>query len=119
MSDKPIHVQVAKALGIDAFGASPRRPVFVTGRWIKSGWWRLCEPASDRVAASEIPHYDTDWSATGPLVEKYGLGVSPSVAGWSAWPRGSGLNSSDGQDAKTPLLAVCNLIIALGKAGKL
>lgn len=73
-----------------------------------------------------IPAYDTDWSATGPLIEKYQLdlwfrpgGIFRDPDEWAATndtrvgPDGGSLTGP------TPLMAVCNLILALGEAGKL
>lgn len=120
--EKPLHVLVAEALGwsgpvryptietpgaytgIDADGIQ-RYDAFHPG--IKSG-------------ARQIPRYDTDWSATGPLIEKFGIGVDLRGAGWAAskfpddfsWP---GLV----EVSAAPLVAVCNLILTLKNAGKL
>lgn len=78
----------------------------------------------------EAPRYDTDWSATGPLIEKYGLTLAKreDAEEWLAAPRQSYLDEHDGYLAyvtrpfalgPTPLLAVCNLIFLLKEAGKL
>lgn len=99
MTDKPLHVRVFEALG----GRSDWSPEV----------WPL------------LPRYDTDWSATGPLIEKYEIAIARRQAGaawWAArWAR------TDIRDAippnhyagSTPLLAVCHMILALHEAGKL
>ena len=124
---KPLHVQVAEALGC--------KPAIY---WENSPWECRCEdsPHAAHTIHSECCHshsgmacndgdlaaYDTDWAATGPLIEKYGLRVYPHQGmdahgdgGWNA-SRGSW---ADFHVGATPLVAVCNLILALAKAGKL
>lgn len=82
-----------------------------------------------------LADYDTDWSATGPLIEKYHIGISygsapsweagerhPIAPGWWCyWP--SPLDGPDDPVATghyaTPLIAVCELILKLKEAGKL
>ena len=106
--DKPIHVQVAEALGWA--GLEPTRG--------GAHWWGVSPgyPADTH----RVPDYTTDWSATGQLVEKYGIGLAPTHREWyAAWPNGTGINGSETVEAPTPLLAICALIIELGKAGKL
>ena len=110
MSEKPLHVRVAEALGwgLTANGAS----------------WISPEPSQSRYDAARCddsipPHYDTDWAATGPLIEKYKLNIVYNSASES-W---EGIDRSEGYDqcfhGRTALEAVCYLILALGKAGKL
>lgn len=73
-----------------------------------------------------IPNYDTDWSATGPLIERLGITVvlnrdrdrhGPDYS-WVA-SAGTLPFSEPGACGATPLLAVCHLILALHEAGKL
>ena len=115
--DKPLHVQVAEALGwrglrvcggddrgcADWVGAEPGQPLDFSG--------------DDGDASGHVPRYDTDWSATGPLIEKYG------VASWidpqGIWHAISLPSSGEHRDGDTPLEAVCSLLLALHKAGKL
>jgi hypothetical protein len=73
VTDKPLHVQVAEALGWTDCHQKPH----------DEEWWGYVNYSQ---GYRSIPRYDLDWSATGPLI--------------------------------TPL-AVCNLILALAKAGKL
>jgi hypothetical protein len=112
--EKPLHVQVAEALGWQHDGA-------------------LMSMTGTRPGGSypqRIPRYDTDWAATGPLIERYDLALEPtSIAIRSAlpdsepWTATAGLrNTRNGQEwarGATPLLAACNLILSLAAAGKL
>lgn len=105
MSEKPLHVKVAEALGTNVED--------------KSLWgWNY----------EAIPRYDTDWSATGPLIERQRVAVVPwKPVLWRAFrapfigPQDEVYVHEDHEEAsgETPLLAVCNLILALNKAGKL
>ena len=121
---KPLHVRVAETLGC--------QPFLHDDRW-------YCEPAGckggDAVRYPDGSHhageygalleYDTDWSATGPLIERLGITVGR--------PDHPALRAADGEwfalhpdhedgpqeYGPTPLIAVCNLILALKEAGKL
>jgi hypothetical protein len=86
---------------------------------------------SDGYVASAVARYDTDWAATGPLIEKYRLFVGR-YADWSHDGRWYAMQtvagypeSMPGKDERlertgtTPLEAVCHLILALKAAGKL
>jgi hypothetical protein len=108
MTDKPLHVQVAEVLGCNVI---PRNQ-------------DCCS------CHGTIPHYDTDWSATGPLIDQLHLTVRPTYGRWAAIqihhpfgtcgvpePEKSPFRSQE--EGETPLRAVCNLILALHKAGKL
>jgi len=92
MTEKPLHVQVAEALGWTGCNQSG------------FDWWGDSQdtPSSPRGYA-KIPSYDTDWSATGPLIEKYGIAfVQNFDESWRAangWVNGVGVYPS-------PLLAV-------------
>ena len=118
--DKPLHVQVAEALGCKPGRRSSRPEI---------GWHCTCP--DDRHATEgvdgapheghEIEHYDTDWFATGPLIERYGIGLSVLPVNPRAWwPGFDSVNqSSHDSFGQTPLTAVCNLILELHKSGKL
>lgn len=148
MSEKPLHVQVAEALGMICHNAGPAHPAAGGG-----DWW-IAEPMRT-IAAGEtwsptIPRYDTDWSATGPLIERYhirlcnGLRFGDAAMYGEGEPKGPKVwwaeTSFDGWgdpypwtildererdatiealQADSPLRAVCNLILALHAAGKL
>jgi hypothetical protein len=130
LSEKPLHVRVAEALGwtgikpwpeamsADALGGHPPGE--------PRGW-------------NHVPRYDTDWSAAGPLIERFSLSVHPdlSLTGeprnqWSATrlvAAGEVHESEDffhvmsasviAGDGVTPLEAVCRAVLALHAAGKL
>jgi hypothetical protein len=116
LTEKPLHVQVAEALG-----CNPQRYDPVGGPK-GTGWACGCKGNNWSAHGDRITlfRYDTDWAATGPLIEKFGVWVRSLdgvVAKWDAFrnddlpsPRGTG---------PTPLIAVCNLILELAKAGKL
>lgn len=134
MTDKPLHVHVAEALGWTWKKSSSNSVRF------------LCPPAyledfdldptdyfdaddSVRVASDAfryVPRYDTDWAATGPLIEKYGIELEWEKRNnermWSAaygWQVGRLRPVLLDGYASTPLLAVCHLLLQLHKAGKL
>jgi hypothetical protein len=103
-TDKPLHVRVAEVLG------SMVR--------LQEGWWERLDGA---IWTAAIPRYDTDWSATGPLIERYRLDVSPAKDGWLAtsdlpYAATGGWGQAAGP---SPQVAVCNLLLALKAAGKL
>jgi hypothetical protein len=101
---RPLHVRVAEALGM--------KPADMN-----------LFPAGYVDSYADIPRYDTDWSATGPLIEKYGICLDKGPD-WAAFPREPFIFSDDVErpcvvHAATPLIAVCFLILALKEAGKL
>jgi len=115
-----LHVQVAIVLGwTDAEVGSHPWPAF----GIPPG-------KTDYFNIAPIPRYDTDWSATGPLIERYGIELSVAFPGdfgqdGFAWSAQTGADSRSPSPitvphvGQTPLLAVCYLLLALHKAGKL
>ena len=126
MTEKPLHVRVAEALGW--------HDLECRGEIKHAGQWTGFPPgvaADDRPFHERwlIPTFDTEWSATGPLIDKYGIGFMPARdQGECVAFRGREifLNDVAGEiaieewaSAETPLLAVCNLILALKDAGKL
>lgn len=132
--DKPLHVQVAEALGCapkllygewqcgcpEVRGAHYRRPHAAHAfheECCHSHSGLGCDPDS-------LARYDTDWSVTGPLIKRFRLCL---IAEWridtgSIWVARSfhGGDFSHSECAgSTPPLAICGLILALSKAGKL
>jgi hypothetical protein len=127
VSDKPLHVAVAEALGCEP-------------EWDEeSGYW-LCscadeahvDPEEHRQEPPIVWNYDTDWSATGPLVELFKIEIfyrepSPHLDAifgdkqetWGATHDFSPEPQLGACYESTPLIAVCNLILALHAAGKL
>ena len=76
-----------------------------------------------------IVRYDKDWLMTGPLIEKYKIHLGESreyesnAISREYWLAGT-WESDETEDyllgkGGTPLIAVCELILALKKAGKL
>lgn len=141
MSEKPLHVRVAEALGCVPVGP----PKYRWDSWCcvckvrKDEHWgphtahvihsECCHSHSGLNCDNDLARYDTDWSATGPLIERYGIGLiksyepSKSSLRWHACTE-TGESCSYGSCGpaalgETPLLAVCNLILALKAAGKL
>jgi hypothetical protein len=107
--DKPLHVRVAEVLGW--------RNIFLAGNFMvpDSDLYMGHKPGEMLVGKeglSGVPRYDLLWSATGPLIERFGIGV------WKDWPTSIDpwTAHADKGDAKeygaTALLAVCNLIVA-------
>jgi hypothetical protein len=150
--DKPLHVRVAEALHPElATWQVTAKPDDITGgmvfledrEWSEPGEW--LHVTHDTVR--RVPHYDTDWSATGPLIERLHVTLeSPSSptaqtlyagdpcwrASWNTgcpYPHyGAPAEQDDAKDEcichdgvadQTPLLAVCALILALAEAGRL
>jgi len=114
--EKPLHVQVAEVLGWkncrvcdcqschgnDWVGEDPKSPVRAIGNQ------RLVE---------DIPLYDRDWAATGPLIEKYNItSVCLSKYLWDTVSdfRPSWIARADSLSGhgSSPLIAICNLIVA-------
>lgn len=109
----PLHVRVAEALG-----------VVICDRWMQidfDPWngatYRQNCQHPNCVPSQRPPRYDTDWAATGPLIERFADSLRATAYGWIADAR-PGLGPWDGE-GETPLVAVCNLILALAAAGKL
>jgi hypothetical protein len=110
--EEPLKVQVARAL-----------------RWKEihlDGGWLGRRPSDDHVygdlgaAWYAIPDYPNSWSATGPLITRFGIMVGNGAA-WAT--RNPGLvcqqpcRHADPGAAEPNLNAVCKLIIMLGKRG--
>lgn len=123
MSEEPLHVQVALALGC--------KPRHIEPYWLCgcSSYAHGCDGESPPYKNDSILRYDTDWSATGPLVEKYGIALIGEGRDWTAYhgasafeadaAEGSAFSCDESADGPTPLVAVCHLILKLAEAGKL
>jgi uncharacterized protein DUF2591 len=117
VTERPLHVRVAEALGWSQIGAlQPGWGTPPLGTMIKSpvGLSGYEQPLSH----DRVPRYDTDWSATGPLIERFGIWLLyvASEREWSAsaWhPDGLAANGA------SPLVAVCELILVLRAEGAL
>jgi len=105
-AEKPLHVRVAKALGWARLS---------NGRAYSAPEWTGVPP--NESLAVLVPRYDTDWSFIGPLIEKHEMAIFPEAPGlWAATEYRYELYDQYGP---TPLVAVCNLLLALKEAGKL
>lgn len=114
MSERPLHVRVAEALGWHSIEV---------GNAMRMDDHRVGYPPKWAIVGhkQEVPRYDTDWSATGPLIERVRIEIDPDehfswVARFDKQQNGS---YTYGEFGDTPLIAVCNLILALKRNGKL
>jgi hypothetical protein len=85
---------------------------------------RVAESGGVFVEWAPIPHYETDWSATGPLIERLGLGIIEhksrrDTEQWEASCFNAETENTFAMRGATALIAVCNLILALKESGKL
>lgn len=111
--EKPLHVRVAEALGWT--DCTPTAEV-------EADDWEGVRPnpcgACGDTDWRPIPLYDTDWSATGPLIQRFKIGLECTPGGhWEA-------DTYEylgvlGRSGDTPLIAACNLLLALHAAGRL
>jgi hypothetical protein len=103
VTERPLHVQVAEALSFQCWQLEDE------------SWWT---EAGNVVVP--VPRYDTDWAATGPLLERFRLTLRPGYEGSWAAHDNVGINATAFlKFGPTPLEALCSLILALHKAGKL
>lgn len=123
--DKPLHVQVAEALGC--------KPRMMPDPHGAPAWLCLCEDEHRPIyrrhgekGNADLLRYDTDWSATGPQIEKYALDLraTPWQDGTKEWEASAWRPNPNPKEAfrtsgDTPLIAVCNLILKLKEAGRL
>lgn len=138
MTEKPLHVRVAEALGWtawhskhdywiitepdgtrheDGYGQPNPKYDSQTGKKVQPRqWWEEYDP----------PRYDTDWSATGPLIERFRPHAEVRLDPLCHEPKWCAFYIPDGDEdiiesSKQPtlLLAICHLILALKEAGKL
>lgn len=146
MTDKPLHVRVAEALGwteiarwkfgpddeiyrVESGGALAGTPPGPTEHLEENGWHLdAIGTVSERDGGDadktyfSIPRYDTDWYATGPLVEAWQIKLVPYVDGrWEACSHQERWLVDDGYPCAmepTALLAVCSLILSWQRHGK-
>jgi hypothetical protein len=122
-AEKPLHVQVAEALGCAVQIKAGRFVMRYRCGCQDGAHYRDCNDPDWR----EIMEYDTDWSATGPLIEKHCIGLTHLWPGdwggdgfrWAAITAGEVRHGLPLIEGPTPLTAVCNLILALKESGKL
>jgi hypothetical protein len=126
---RPLHVRVAEALGCHPvelkYGPEGQWDCGCTG--YPHAAHTIHDDCHDYEGLGceerELAHYDLDWAATGPLIEKYEIMLVPA---WrldgkaNFWDAVAGvLPEGRGMEGDTPLLAVCHLLLALKEAGKL
>jgi len=134
MDEKPLHVRVAEVLGWSDLKAMELVPSGIAQWWGKppDDWVRQnglfvgdIDREGRRVTLTPnyglVPRYDTDWSATGPLIVLYGIDLYRREKGtrtpyWRAILCG---DASDSGDDDEPLVAVCRAIIAAAEQGRL
>lgn len=147
--DKPLHVQVAEALGCKpvyetytVMGSPMRGPIWrclcpkpdevPPGAWDET-WNHEKLPAKPRhiglrASGLAVARYDESWFSLGPWIERLGITLKQEGDLWHACERDShaGIEfSSEGwhdgmeADGPTPLVAACRLILSLHGAGKL
>jgi hypothetical protein len=109
--EKPLHVRTAEALGWT---------FLLDGEQARGAWYANPPDSYAPDVVIAIPRYDTDWSAGGPLIEKYQLSLhtSPEVPGWFANAPRQGWRGEFGR-GETPLIAACNMILLLADAAAL
>lgn len=118
-TEKPLHVQVAEALGWEELAYEETEGLEMD--------WQGNQPSREGAGIAvrfvsmmrvPVPRYDTDWSATGPLIVRFGLGLqAPELPGrpWGCYD----VHTDVTWHRKEPLLAVCAAILGLKAAGKL
>jgi hypothetical protein len=63
-----------------------------------------------------VAHYDTDWNATGPLIERHRISLDHDGFGmWKAYLRAEKMEAL----GRTPLVAACELLLLMAAGGKL
>lgn len=126
MGEKPLHVRVAEALGCKP-ELRPGSTVLPLDRYPwshrPSVWYCTCEerhegPDASRVEIHtdslppELFCYDTDWSATGPLIERFCIGLdAPSFIGDEHWMARGGRDYKILGYGKTALEAACECVV--------
>ena len=135
MTEKPLNVQVAEALGHKVRRLGPctscvqmptdggelpsavEKPHYHWEMWREFEW-----EAPDGIWVT-VPNFPKDWSATGPLIEKHEINIDLRGAGWCATSFYNqeilAGHKADPQFGPTPLIAVCHLILKLAEEGKL
>ncbi len=129
--ERPLHVRVAEALGWTELVESHSPPMWL-GR-LPTG---LDMPGTNFVASIDrqnrivtigsgsVPRYDTDWSATGPIIERLRVHVGPVGFHRPPWEAFKLMGEDQEDEAysapgQTPLGAVCDLLLLLHEAGRL
>lgn len=121
-SEPPLHVRVAEAIGWTdiRFGGG----IMLVGHGWK-GWPPGAIPIIGQpTPRTDIPRYDEDWRAAGPLIERYARSLHGSDDEWQAeWDAAGdfhehGFGKAMGR-GDTPQEAICALILDMHAQGKL
>jgi hypothetical protein len=126
MVDKrPLHIRVADALGWTGLTSAT---IGDDGEhWLGKppatlpGAYSFVEAINRKeriltIGSGSVPRYDTDWSATGPIIERLRIELDSDLP-WSAalfFDRRGDFHSGGGP---TALLAVCNLLLSIHARG--
>jgi hypothetical protein len=117
----------------EALGCSPmeHKATNAAGEVLHTDWYCRCS-AMEHVdlwptptSRGNLKRYDTDWSAGGPLIERYRLSVGPTYTGrenfepWTASEHVEHRGVFEFALGPTPLVAACRLILALHRSGRL
>ena len=128
--EKPLNVLVAEALGCHLIPRVHSAQSLIENP-LPGSWDCGCPAVEDRLYGPHgggpgwgIYSYPQSWAATGPLIEKYRIELTRNsrTGSWSAVQDETSPDCDEwatGSDGPTPLIAVCNLILALKDAGKL
>ncbi len=110
MTDQSLRLRVAEALSTriadkHAWDEGPDNQKLCVHCGVAADW---DDDSLDEGEVACCPHYDTDWSATGPEIERLGISVcrEPLTGIWVAHSKDRYWSCS----ARTALLAVCGLI---------
>lgn len=124
--EKPLHVRVAEALGWTMMQPGG---VLLTGAYV--GYPPTHQIVGQR---AQVPWFDRDWNATGPLIEQYGIELSFNGERWFAtghhpWDKDLGREPACmhigrragfapcADESEKPLESVCKAILAMKDAG--
>lgn len=134
MTDLPLHVQTAEAIGWRPMRTVPGAPPWTEEGWVPNegryyGNPPLGDPGHNIALNACVPRYDEDWAATGPLIAGHHIHLgeertlAESVVTWGQWVA-CVWESDEEKDylvgyGPAPLIAVCNLILKLAEEGKL
>jgi hypothetical protein len=130
LTDKPLHVRVAEALGCKPQTEGTWRIDPDVKSWACPGGVG-CYLMAGQPIGHHLLRYDTNWRATGPLIERLSVMLAPGATDDGQWMAVTGFGGHHGPgwvdsvigDEKgygpTPLVAVCHLILALHAEGKL
>lgn len=116
VANLPLHAWVATSLGCRAFLA------FNTGEWCCGCPGHPHEYPEEGDVRQPMLQYDTDWSATGPLIDRYHIDLHydhSSAVTATAWRPDHTPTAVTHALGETALEAICHLIIKLANANKL